>query len=73
MAIGNRYGVVAFGVGNKGYVGLGIKHSNKDGIDTFMNDFWEYNPDTNTWIRKADFPGGRVGRRLHLLLPIKVM
>ena len=22
------------------------------------NDFWEYNPSTNKWTRKADFAGG---------------
>lgn len=58
LPTGNRSGAVAFSIGNKGYVGLGVKKSNKDGSDTFMNDLWEYNPDTNTWIRKADFPGG---------------
>ena len=26
-----------------------------------LNDFWEYNPSTNTWTKKADFGGvGRV-------------
>jgi len=58
VALGNRRHVIAFSIGNKGYVGLGIKHSNKDGSDSFINDIWEYNPDTDTWVRKADFPGG---------------
>ena len=24
---------------------------------TFTNDFWEYDPATNTWTQKADFGG----------------
>jgi N-acetylneuraminic acid mutarotase len=34
---------VAFGLGNRGYVG--------------STDFWEYNPSDKTWTKKADFPG----------------
>ena len=25
-----------------------------------VNDFWEYNPDMDQWIKKADFPGASV-------------
>ena len=43
----------AFGlsIGNKGYVGGGIGTTTGD-------DFWEYDPASNKWTRKADFPGG---------------
>jgi len=60
LSTGNRTGAIAFSIGNKGYVGLGIK-LNKDQSNTFMNDLWEYNPETNAWTRKADFPGGGRG------------
>lgn len=34
----------------------------------YLNDFWEYNPDSNKWIRKADFPSdGRYGASAHTI------
>jgi hypothetical protein len=36
----------------KGYVGTG-----GDGTGGFLNDFWEYNPSTNVWTQKANYPG----------------
>ena len=46
---------VSFSIGNKGYLGTGQKYRccNND-----LSDFYEYNPLTNTWTRKADFGGG---------------
>lgn len=45
---------IAFSVGGKGYVGLG-----SDSCD----DIWEYNPETDTWTEKGNFPGlGRTER-----------
>ncbi|MGZ5135704.1 MAG: kelch repeat-containing protein, partial [Flavitalea sp.] len=41
-------------LGDKGYVGLGAS-------DVFYNDFWEYNPTSDTWTKKADFPA--IGRQ----------
>ncbi len=41
---------VGFAIGSKGYVGLGSTLSN-------MKDLWEFNPTSNTWSRKTDFPG----------------
>src|SRR5919106_913314 len=41
----------AFAVGNKGYVGLGWS-------DGSCDDVWEYDPETDSWTGKADFPGG---------------
>ena len=49
---GARHSAVGFSIGNKGYVGLG-----RDG-GTLRQDFWEYDPVTNNWTQKADFPGG---------------
>jgi len=47
-----RYGSVAVGLGNKGYMGLG------SGDNGYYTDFWEFEPLTKTWTQKADFPGG---------------
>ncbi|HMX04688.1 MAG TPA: kelch repeat-containing protein [Chitinophagales bacterium] len=48
---GSRYGVSAFAIGDKGYVGCGADEN------YFTNDFYEYNEATNTWSEKASFPG----------------
>jgi len=51
-----RHAAVAFSimcdeVDGRGYVGLGIDSSG------FTQDFWEYNPLTDTWAQVADFAG----------------
>jgi hypothetical protein len=46
-----RSGAVGFRINNKGYIGVG-RDTNGG-----LNDFWEYDPSTNTWSRKADFGG----------------
>jgi N-acetylneuraminic acid mutarotase len=45
-----RQWAVSFSIGSKGYVGAGFDGS-------FRKDFWEYDPTTNIWTRKADFGG----------------
>ena len=56
-----RSGVVAFSIDSFGYLGLG-GFPNGIGGSTFPTDFWQYNPYTNLWTQKADFPGhGRGG------------
>jgi N-acetylneuraminic acid mutarotase len=47
-----RFGPISFSINEKGYVGLGC-------FPTTVNycDFKEYDPSTDTWKRKADFPG----------------
>lgn len=53
-----RRNALAFSIGNKGYVGTGINTVNSGDIgSTTLNDFWEYNPATNAWIQKANYPG----------------
>ncbi len=50
----------AFVIGSKAYVGTGISLQ----PTTIRNDFWEYDPVTNTWTQKANFPGtARYGAR----------
>ncbi|MGQ1948093.1 Kelch repeat-containing protein [Geofilum sp. OHC36d9] len=46
-----RNSAVAFSAGGNGYVGSGF-----DGIN-YLNDFWEYLPETNSWRPIDDFPG----------------
>lgn len=50
-----RHRCTAFSIGNKGYIGLG--HINA--VTNFSyEDFWEYDPATNSWTQKANFGGG---------------
>ena len=42
-----RNNMVHFVIGNKAYLGLG----------TYHKDLWEYNPETDIFEKKADFPG----------------
>jgi N-acetylneuraminic acid mutarotase len=48
-----RHKAVAFSIDDKGYFGTGISE------DRFnvLNDFWEYDPETDQWSRINDFPG----------------
>ncbi|HEU4717017.1 MAG TPA: kelch repeat-containing protein [Bacteroidia bacterium] len=50
-----RHRVTAESVGNRGYVGLG--HINSV-VDVLFDDWWEYDPGTDTWTQKANFSGG---------------
>src|SRR5688572_13766154 len=50
-----RHRSTAFSIGNKGYIGLG--HINAVSNIEY-EDFWEYDPGTNTWTQMADFGGG---------------
>ena len=50
----SRSGAAGFSIGDKGYVGLGT-HFN-GGSEEGLSDFWEYEPTTDKWTRKADFP-----------------
>jgi N-acetylneuraminic acid mutarotase len=43
----------AFSIGNKGFVGTGKTPS----LPPYSNYFWQFDPLTNQWIKKADFSG----------------
>ncbi len=47
---------VSFCLNNKGYIGTGFNSVSPNFY--FLNDFWEYNPTSDTWTQKADFGGG---------------
>jgi gliding motility-associated-like protein len=48
-----RQYAVGFSIGNKGYIGTGWDL----GIG-YRDDFWEYDPATNSWTQRAPFAGG---------------
>lgn len=51
-----RHRCTAFSIGNKGYYGGG--HINS-GLTVTYQDYWEFDPATNSWTQIADFGGGR--------------
>ena len=52
-----RRDAVGFSAGGKGYIGLGVDN-HVSIIGNKMKDLWEYDPTLNTWLQKADYPGG---------------
>lgn len=50
-----RHRAFAFSVGQRGYLGTG--HTNAV-VDVLYDDMWEYDPASNTWSQKANYPGG---------------
>ncbi|NOQ72650.1 MAG: T9SS type A sorting domain-containing protein [Crocinitomix sp.] len=52
-----RRDAVGFAVNGKGYIGTGFTLD--DGaLGEKLNDFWEYDPLSNSWSSIADYPGG---------------
>lgn len=51
-----RRDAVAFSINGRGYVGTGIDNASAL-VGNKLKDIWEYDPATNTWTQKADFPG----------------
>ncbi len=49
-----RNGAVGFSINGKGYVGLGYDGEN------YLNDFWCYDPKTNSWEKAPTYPGDAV-------------
>jgi N-acetylneuraminic acid mutarotase len=54
-AIG-RHRACGCAVGDRGYIGLG--HINNSQGEIIYDDWWEYDPGTDTWMQKANFAGG---------------
>jgi hypothetical protein len=48
---GQRTQTLSMSINGKGYMGTGNK-----GYATFYNDWWEFDPASNQWTRKSDFP-----------------
>lgn len=51
-----RHRTTMLTIGNKIYIGLG--HYNGAGPNILFDDWWEYDPATNSWSQKADYLGG---------------
>lgn len=51
-----RRDAVGIAIGNNGYVGTGIDAA-ESAFGNNLNDWWEYNPATNTWLQRANYPG----------------
>lgn len=51
-----RHRCVGFSIGNKGYIGGG--HINS-GSSYYHEDFWQYDPSSDSWTQIADFGGGK--------------
>jgi N-acetylneuraminic acid mutarotase len=49
----------AIAINGKGYVGLGWDVDASINTPTFLNDWWQYDPATDSWIKKNNFPGGK--------------
>ncbi len=64
----HRSDFVTFSIGSKAYIGSGNNNEFTSGAETGKSfyenrperDFWEYNPSTNQWTQKADFPGENI-------------
>lgn len=69
---GGRCGAFAFSIGNKGYLGAG--NDFKDALPfNPLQDFWEYNSEDDTWLKKEDFGGGLRGNAVAFSITGKVM
>ncbi len=55
MPAAGRHRATALSCGNRAYIGLG--HINSI-VDVLYNDWWEYDPGSDTWSQKANFAGG---------------
>lgn len=55
-----RVKAIAAVLNGKGYVGLGFNPLIEVYTDksAYLKDFWMYDPGTDSWSRKADYPGG---------------
>lgn len=49
-----RYGAIGFSINGKGYIGFGNEGS---ASGPFLNDLWEYEPNSDSWTQKTSCPG----------------
>ncbi len=49
-----RHRGTGIAIADKGYIGLG--HVNGTGVNIVYSDWWEFDPATNAWTQKADYP-----------------
>lgn len=51
-----RHRCTSFTIGDDGYMGLG--HINGAGVDIIYQDFWKYDPASDSWSQIANYPQG---------------
>ncbi len=51
-----RHRGTGISIAQKGYIGLG--HVNGTGVNYAYDDWWEYDPASNSWTQKANYMGG---------------
>jgi hypothetical protein len=49
-----RHRCTGISIGNKGYIGLG--HINGTGVNIDFKDWWQYDPASDSWTQRANFP-----------------
>ncbi len=49
-----RHRCTGISIGNKGYIGLG--HINGTGVNIDFKDWWQYDPASDCWTQRANFP-----------------
>src|SRR5690606_30756358 len=54
-----RYAAASFTIGGIGYVGLGTGIAVGNTTRDTYEDFWKYNPATDTWTQTNNFNGGK--------------
>lgn len=60
------YFATGFAVDSKGYICGG-----KIGPSSYVSDLWEYKPSANTWLQRANFPGGVRYQHTSLVIALK--
>ncbi len=61
-----RHRSVGIAIGNKGYIGTG--HVNGTGVDISYKDWWQYDPASDSWTQKADFPVSGLGEQKRVVM-----
>jgi len=59
FAGGERFNAVGMAIGDKGYIGTGFGIANGTNFAANQKDFWEYNPSSDSWTRKASLFGSK--------------
>ena len=61
LPFSGRSACFVFSIGNKGYVGGGTLQNPLSQSGLLLNDFFSFDPQTNTWSKLADFPNDQGG------------
>jgi len=57
-----RDDAIGFSIGNYGYIGMGDSIDFQTNKYVPLSDFWQYNPNTNSWAQMANYGGVAVAR-----------